>query len=555
MLSIRLFCVTMFLTISMLLIGSVESFAGELLYNGIQLPDVWPPKPEAFQRDKPQTPPYLVSPPSVISIDVGRQLFVDDFLIAETNLKRQFHQPVWHAATPVLQAETLYEKHGTRDIPFAAPFSDGVWYDPRDQTFKMWYQGGSGVYFCYATSKDGIHWDRPNLNQLYPDSNVLKIEPIQRDSSTVWLDLDDPNPERRFKMVYFRSKLFTLFSADGIRWSEPVAVHETGDRTTMFYNPFRKVWVYSIRGSRRGVGRCRYYAETTDLAKQAFTDYPELSQWMCADSLDRVRNVKYVDDRPDLYNLDATPYESLMLGEFVIHSKISEGNRPKLNHVTLGFSRDGFHWHRPDRRPFLDVSDDPAAWNYGNVQPAGAGCLVVGDKLYFYCSGRNSHKPQDDGSGGSTGLAVLRRDGFASVAADQTPGTLTTRPVRFSGQQLFVNVASAKGKLQVEILDEAGQPIAPFTQQNCLPVTTDATLVPVTWKGAKDPSGLAGKPVRFRFHLQGGELYSFWVSPDAAGASGGYVAGGGPGYTGHRDTVGRAALTAASKIAKSPSSR
>ena len=44
--------------------------------------------------------------------------------------------------------------------------------------------------------------------------------------------------------------------------------------------------------------------------------------------------------------------------------------------------------------------------------------------------------------------------------------------------------------------------------------------------------------VRFRFHLRNGELYAFWVSPEASGASHGYVAAGGPGFTGMTDTVG-----------------
>ena len=50
--------------------------------------------------------------------------------------------------------------------------------------------------------------------------------------------------------------------------------------------------------------------------------------------------------------------------------------------------------------------------------------------------------------------------------------------------------------------------------------------------------GLAGRPVRFRFHLRHGKLYSFWVSPDESGASRGYVAAGGPGFPGAVDTVG-----------------
>ena len=35
--------------------------AGETLYNGIKLPDQWPPKPEKFDREVPQTPPIWFS--------------------------------------------------------------------------------------------------------------------------------------------------------------------------------------------------------------------------------------------------------------------------------------------------------------------------------------------------------------------------------------------------------------------------------------------------------------------------------------------------------------
>jgi hypothetical protein len=48
--------------------------------------------------------------------------------------------------------------------------------------------------------------------------------------------------------------------------------------------------------------------------------------------------------------------------------------------------------------------------------------------------------------------------------------------------------------------------------------------------------------------LKNGALYSFWVSRDASGRSDGYVAGGGPGFTGPTDTVGRASIEAESKL-------
>jgi hypothetical protein len=51
----------------------------------------------------------------------------------------------------------------------------------------------------------------------------------------------------------------------------------------------------------------------------------------------------------------------------------------------------------------------------------------------------------------------------------------------------------------------------------------------------RDLSPLAGRPVRFRFSLQRGALYAFWVSPSASGASRGFVGAGGPGFAGAVD--------------------
>ena len=46
---------------------------------------------------------------------------------------------------------------------------------------------------------------------------------------------------------------------------------------------------------------------------------------------------------------------------------------------------------------------------------------------------------------------------------------------------------------------------------------------------------LAGKPVKFRFHVAWGALYAFWVTPDEKGTSYGYVGAGGPAFGGVRD--------------------
>jgi hypothetical protein len=76
------------------------------------LPSPWPPRlagfPTSVEKD-PETPPYLLSPPSAVTIDVGRQLFIDDFLIAETTLQRTYHLANYHPASPVLKPDRPWE--------------------------------------------------------------------------------------------------------------------------------------------------------------------------------------------------------------------------------------------------------------------------------------------------------------------------------------------------------------------------------------------------------------------------------------------------------------
>ena len=119
--------------------------------------------------------------------------------------------------------------------------------------------------------------------------------------------------------------------------------------------------------------------------------------------------------------------------------------------------------------------------------------------------------------------------------AGEVGGTLTTRPVRFTGKHLFVNVDDPQGELRVEILNHAGQVLPRFSSENCVPVAGDKTLQAVRWTGVEDLSSLVDQPFLFRFHLKNGKLYAFWVSPASSGPSHGYVAAGGPGFSSNRD--------------------
>src|SRR5688500_4060980 len=149
----------------------------EELHNGIRLPT---PRPGPSD-----TPHYLKAPPAVIPIDVGRQLFVDDFLIAETDLRRTHHRAAWHPKSPVMKPDRPWEE--AKEGGVAMAFSDGVWWDPKDKLYKMWYMAGQKRHTCYATSKDGLVWEKPDLD-VKPGTNI--VQSGERDSSTVWLDLE-----------------------------------------------------------------------------------------------------------------------------------------------------------------------------------------------------------------------------------------------------------------------------------------------------------------------------------------------------------------------------
>ena len=121
--------------------------------------------------------PYLKNPPEVIDITVGRQLFVDDFLIEETDLTPEYHKPKKFENNPIFKPETPWE---TKYSNVACPKSGGVWYDEEEKIFKMWYEASWLYQMCYATSKDGIHWERPNLGLFEFDgsknNNIVRFD-------------------------------------------------------------------------------------------------------------------------------------------------------------------------------------------------------------------------------------------------------------------------------------------------------------------------------------------------------------------------------------------
>lgn len=526
----------------------------------------WPPRDMPEASSEPLPVPYLDDPPAIITIDTGRQLFVDDFLIEQTTLSRVFVKPELDPANPVLSPETEHELDNG-NCPMAAPFNDGICYDPEDNLYKLWYMPGWFHSTAMAISEDGIQWHRPDYD-VVPGTNLVwpHHEGADRDGSLVWLDHDAKTRDERFKMFQFyrvtgregsTSSVGQLhISADGIHWSDPVETTPVGDNTSFFYNPFRKKWCMSVRRSSMKLGnlRARYYHERDDFLDGADWD-PAIGEvfWQRCDRYD-LPDPARPDHKVALYDLNVTPYESLMLGAFAIfrgpeNAICAREGVPKTIDLGLGYSRDGFHFSRPDRTPFIASSRRIGDWNRAYIHAAGGLCTVTDDELQFYFGAFSGESPMlgpgDEGhpgrsrramyAGASTGRATLRRDGFAAMKADRS-GELTTRSLMFSGDRLFVNVDCPDGELTAEILTEQGDTIPGFERESSVAISADTTRAELRWNTASLGS-LSGRATCFRFHLRRGRLFSFWVTDDPGGSSRGYVAAGGPGYRSGRDTL------------------
>ena len=113
------------------------------------------------------------------------------------------------------------------------------------------------------------------------------------------------------------------------------------------------------------------------------------------------------------------------------------------------------------------------------------GPLRIGDELVFYYSstswGRSVLLPGMRVKGGGIFRARLRVDGFVSVSG----GTLTTRPLAFEGDALFLN---GRGPIRVAALNAEGQILAEAD------VAGDSLHHPVRFEGKSlrtlSPSGV-----------------------------------------------------------------
>ncbi len=481
-----------------------------------------------------------------IAIGSRRELFVDDYLIESVDgAERQLHHPV--PRETVITMDEPWEGAGSG---YHSVIRDG-------DLYRLYYRGSElevvdgklnagGEDYCYAESRDGIHFTKPNLGlhafNGSKDNNIFWTG-VGSHNLAPFLDTN-PNcrPESRFKALGGTAKeggLFAFHSADGIHWSlmreEPVVTEGAFDSQNLaFWDPAAGVYRAYFRTFTEGVTTGKVWKPAGRRAIRTASS-KDFLRW------ENEAKLTYEDSPPEqLYTNQIAPYfraPHLLVGfptryiergwspsmralpELTRRRQRAAGH-PRygtaLTEALLMSSRNGVHFERWNEAFLRPGPERPGTWLYGHqfvawhaVQTRSS-LPAAADEISLYASEGSWH-------GGENSLRryTLRLDGFVSVHAPWKGGELLTKPLTFTGEELELNFAtSAAGSLRVEIQNADRSAFAGFALADCDELFGDSTSRRVTWKGQADLSRLVGKPVRLRFSLRDADLYSFRFSAD-----------------------------------------
>jgi hypothetical protein len=465
--------------------------------------------------------------PNAIEIGARRELFVDEFLVEHRDsLEPRLQSPVPRQV--VLEHDAPWEGSG---CGYHTIFRDGV-------IVRMYYiaadlTNGDGTklatrpaFACYAESRDGIHWVKPELGLFEfggsKKNNIIWSSP-GLDNFTPFQDANpDCRPEELYKAVgRGPGGLHAYKSADGIRWSPlvegPIITKGAFDtQNNAFWDPLRKQYWCYVRDFHNGIRDIRL---ATSVDFRAWTQ-PELIRFVDAPDEPLYTNqVRPYDRAPHLFLGFPTRYiERRWSTAFdalpdLAHRQARMKFDPRFGTaVTDGqfmVSRDGRTFRRWDEtfiRPGPERRDN---WLYGDgyqnlgLLETSAEDPTAPPELSLYVTEDNWKR--------ATRLRryTLRVDGFVALHARRKGGELLTKPLAFHGKSLRLNFAtSAAGHLRVEIQEHSGRPLPGFTLSDCDEIFGDSLDRAVTWKGIPDVSRLAGKPVRLRVVMSDADLFS-----------------------------------------------
>lgn len=483
--------------------------------------------------------------PGVLDLGGRRELFLDDYLIArKTGLELKLHQPT--AREIVMVRDQAWEGSGS---DFETVMRDG-------DVIRMYYVGAkltteNGtrldkpiiVHLCYAESKDGINWVRPELGifefEGSKKNNIVWMEK-NLDNFTPFKDTNpDCPPDERYKALTGQwHKLYAMKSADGIHWSrlteQPII--EDGAFDTMnnaFWDPLRQQYFCYFRGfhdkdgnetrdTTHGirdvrVSTSRDFRTWSKPRRMEFVDSPEEALYTNqVEAYYRAPHIfvgfpmRYVDRIKQKVSLMALPDP--------VHRQRRMNFSPRYGSViTDGLfmsSRDGFtfkRWNEAFIRPGPERDNN---WVYGDACK-GLGMIETPAEdpsapreLSFYAT-----------EGHWKDASPLRRytiriDGFVSLNARQAPGEFVSKPLRFAGRQLSLNFStSAMGSIRVELLGADGRPLPGYTLADSDELFGDTLDRKASWGGRTEINVPAGEPVQVRMILSDADLYSLQFQP------------------------------------------
>ena len=491
-----------------------------------------------------------------IHIGSRLELFVDDYLIdTMAGAGLTLHQPA---------AQEIALNHGAvpwegNSSGYHTVFQDGPLY-------RMYYRGTQceptkdpaspppivSSFFCYAESEDGVHWKRPELGLVeFQGSKQNNILWSHADSARLWdvpdtvlTGTDDPKafrfssainftvfkdtnpdcpPDARYKLLggTWYGGAWAFKSADGIHFTpmirEPVIPPTLGNKlnpqfaanTSALWDPVGRRYLSFHRA-----GRPKYTwrehvmsssADFLDWSDPVYLEYPGAPiQQLYTNSISLYARAPHV-----------------LLGfpkRFTQGRKATDvpGTSDGLSDAVFMSSRDGLHFRRW-AEAFLRPGPQPDNWvsrnNYivNDVVVTESQLVDAPDELSIYVIegfyGVSSNKCR-------LRRHTIRMDGFVSAQAPFSGGELVTKPLVFEGKTLVMNYStSAAGSLSVELQTELGKPIDGFTLADCGEIYGDEIERVVSWKGNSDLSKLTGTPVRLRFVIKDGDLYSIRFRP------------------------------------------
>jgi len=475
-----------------------------------------------------------------IEIGSRRELFVDEFLIDQMSggARLELHRPVRREV--VFRTDAPWEGNGSA---YQSVFQDG-------DRIRMYYRGGHHVAskayetdkrswetLCLAESTDGIHWTRPELgivefrgsskNNLVLDAAMVAKIGGSPAHTAAFKDTNPAcPPEERYKIVIVGHKprgLYLMVSADGIHFAlksdKPFATQGAFDsQNLMFWDSVHGVYREYHRQFKDGVRGIMTAAskDAGHFPNPQWLQYPGASvQALYTNQIQPYYRAPHIYmGFPMRYNdrgWSTSMTELPGLEARRARAKKSQRYGTTVTDAAFMTSRDGVTFKRwgeafirpgPARKDSWVYADNFVFW--GMVQTKSA-VENAPDEISLYAV-----EGYWEGTFTSVRRFTLRIDGFVSVCAPLSGGTIVTRPLVFDGGALVLNMStSAAGSIQVEIQDVDGQPIEGYALGDCPEIFGDAIERTVAWQTGPDVSKLAGKPLRLRFLLKDADVYSF----------------------------------------------